>query len=79
MGRVRVFGRKARDYRHGYKLPGSGTRVGLEKHTKNVRTHRSCLDLDYKFCINGGEDPATCDRPRLVPCVTRSAHRTMIG
>lgn len=47
--RVRKFERKARDYRHAYKLPGTEAHWAVEKLRKVCKNHRCTMDQDSAF------------------------------
>ena len=45
------YERKARDYRHAYKWPGTKAFWAVEKLRKVCRTHRCTMDQDIKFIM----------------------------
>jgi hypothetical protein len=49
--RVRKFERKARDYRHAYKWPGTLAHWAVEKLRKVSKTHRNTKDQDIRFIM----------------------------
>jgi len=51
LAKVQKFSRKARDYRHAYKLKGSASYAGIEKLRKICKTHRCTLDQDRGFLL----------------------------